>query len=217
MFPTVGNIGGKSEGYNSPSIYSSHTLEAGSSQIVVAHVGAINGSGFSSTPTTVLYNSVAMTLMVGVGFTNGSLTLWNGLYFIKRNNLPSAGTYSIAAGWANDMTSRGIVAFTVNNASQTGYEASASATASAVSVSTNITTITNNCLVLGCPMVGTITSYSYGAGQTGFYDQDIIDGSYKQVATAGVTSVSATRGGSDPQSILAVAIPYSKYLSSQVF
>jgi len=182
------------------SISWSHTIGSGSDRYLATAGGHENGSDTDITGIT--YNSLAQTQGPATSVDSGTVNR-SELFYGFGAALPAAGSYNVV------VTAGGSVACLMGSAiSLTGVdasapEASASNTAeSAASITTNITTLTDNAWLVDAVMAGELKTFTAGSGQTERTDQsESSQGaaqatSTKPVATAGATSVQQTPNSS---------------------
>jgi len=141
--------------YSSTSLSFDHYLGDGDNRIVIVGLAGEDESATNLQINYVNYNGVAMTYVPGSTATVGSsIVQRTDLYYILENNLPSPGTYNVYVKRAGSCNESGGGAISLFNIAQQQPEAVAANTAIAQSsISTNITTLTDNAWlvdVVGC-------------------------------------------------------------------
>lgn len=181
-----------------------HTLDAADDGVVVGYVlyGSFSGTGGSPATPTVTYGGVDIStpdVSVVTSTFFGGLSV---LKFIPASNLPAAGLQAVVVDHDNNVSGAAAFAVGVQGSADQAAEAVGSGNRTGSGTSTdNITTVSNNALVVDCLMTAFsgIAAMSAGAGEDApFIDTPLnnnnvrITAHTKTVPTAGPTTMTLT-------------------------
>lgn len=150
--------------YSSTSLSFDHHLGDGDNRIVIVGLAGEDESAANLQINYVNYNGIAMTHVPGSTVVLGSTMLQRtDLYYILESDLPPAGTYNVYVKRNGSCNETGAGAISLFNVAQQPPEAVATNTAaSAGSISTNITTLSDNAWIVD--VVGSSDAGMFRAG-----------------------------------------------------
>ena len=179
-----------------------HTLGGGDNRVVVVGIAAEDESASNLNINYVTYNGVNMTHVSGSTVIVGTTMLQRtDLYYILENQLPPAGTYNVYVKRAGSCNESGAGAISLFNVAQAPPEAvTTNSNTGSNSISTSITTVSNNACVVdvvGCGESGMFFAGSEASGmlrrwlRQGGYGTTYSSsaGSTMPVAAAGIATV----------------------------
>lgn len=155
---TVGTV---STGFNEAAANSftlSHTLEAGENRMVVALIGREDQDNANDMPITgVTYGGQAMTVVTGAhGEVGTSFLAHTDIAYLLEANLPADGAHDLVVNLTGENNNIEAAAVTLSNVRQQAPEASANGSQpnADTPITTSITTVSNNALVLDIVISG---------------------------------------------------------------
>jgi uncharacterized protein YcfL len=177
------------------------TVASNSNRMLVVTTSGEAGTPATSTcrVTAVTFNSVSLTRAVERNFDDGGTSACSSIWYLIN---PAATTANIVITTAGTTTDLNVGAMSLYNVAQSAPEATASnQNTGQSSITTNITTLTNNAWVIDSVHSGNAGGFSPGSGQTERYDQagstSQHAASTKTVTTAGSTSMQQTLSGAN--------------------
>lgn len=179
----------------------------------------ITTGGESATPassncrvTAVSYGGQALTRAVERNFDDGGVAACASIWYLVN---PPTGSNTVSVSFAGSTTDLNVGAISLYNVAQTAPEATASnqATGNPTSITTNITTLTNNAWVVDAAHSGNTGTFTAGPGQTQRFSRDgstsALTASTKLVAGAGLTSMQESQAANRLSHVLAAFAPSS--------
>lgn len=202
----------------------SHTLNSGDDYVIVglAYYGSFSGGGGSPSvdPPTATYGGTAMNFTIG-GETG--LYFGGGAYqwYLHSSDLPSPGSITVYIDFDDAASGAAAYAISFQGCQAQAPEASGLSTGSGASSSVNVTTISNNAIIVDCHMASFIGAVTPGSGQTEFVDTPNtgninIFGSTKILASAGATTMSCTHSTTSYLAYSAVALAEAAATAEQI-
>ncbi|GEM_PF-2054924 len=198
---TVGYDTSTSQTFTTTPYSFSFTVASNSNRMLV-----VTTSGEAGTPATntcrvtgVTYNGQALTLAVERNFDDSGTAACSSIWY--RAN-PASGSNTLAVTTAGTTTDLNVGAISLYNVVQSAPEATASGQNTGQnSITTNISTLTNNAWVIDSAHSGNAGAFTAGSGQTQRYTQNggtsAHTASTKQVSPAGSTSMQETQSGAN--------------------
>jgi hypothetical protein len=198
--------------------------------VVTASSKATGGGGPSSTcrASTVTYSGQALTKSAGYDLNDSNTYQCASSWYLIN---PPVGTANVVITLAGSAIENIGGAISLYNVAQQGPEATATnyLTGNPASITTNISTLTNNAWIIDSAGSGKSGAFTAGAGQTQRYTLNGAAGSSahtastKLVAVAGLTSMTETQAANRLVHVLAAFAPYNpnsltaKYLNMTLF
>jgi hypothetical protein len=142
-----------------------HTVGSGSNRVLIVGVCGLDNSTSDLVISSVKYNGVNMTFVSGSSVTlTTSTSRKTELYYMLNSSLPAAGTYVVTVTYSGDVTNRTAGAVSLFGVAQQPREAVATkAQSDSISISTDITTLTNGAWtvdIVGSGSAGSFTATS---------------------------------------------------------
>lgn len=180
----------------------SHTIGSGSDRLLIVEITIEDTAG--TTITGVTYNSTAMTLVTSKAEGSNYASMW----YLLDASLPTTGAYTVEATASDAVTEWESAAKSYADIKQQAAEATATNSVNTgTTVDTNITTITNNALLVECvcSSVGAQT-FTPDDGQTERYDHSHTSatsaGGDENITTAGLISQGWTQSSGTASRII---------------
>ena len=175
-----------------------HTVGDEANLVLIVGAEAERNTFGSCDVATTTFNGTLLTKAIATSSSQGSGVACASLWYL---NSPVIGQHDIVVEWESVVDARIAGSISVYNAAQTGPEATSGSAASATSITTNVTTITDASWVVDAVSNSIPNSLTEDAGQTERYQiqegDSIGAGSTKELSVAGLTSMGWSKGGAE--------------------
>lgn len=164
----------------------SHTIGAGSDRVLIVGFSSEDGTAADQVPSTVTYNSTAMTAVTSATTSEGTNRV--DMYYMLETDLPSTGAYSLVVTFTDTCQNFHGMSYSFSNVAQEAPTGNANTATTSTTISTSITTTIANSYLIDHVVAGGITNFTETAGQTNKLETDenssTSAGSTKSVAVA---------------------------------